>query len=330
MDGNLDEAPMADVSLGLAIPVIDLAHPRAALVAQIARACREWGFFQIVGHGVDPALMAAADAEARAFFAAPKAEKRALLRDKDNPWGFYDRELTKNTRDKKEVFDIGPDAAGIETPDAVFAGATRWPAWRAPFAPTLRAYFAACEGVSGALVDLIGEGLDAREVLIEACKPAHTSFLRLNYYPVADPLRGEAGDEAGLGVHHHTDAGFLTVLKQDEVSGLQVYRDGFWHSVEPLDGAFVINIGDMVQVWSNDLYPAPIHRVLAMQRADRISLPFFHNPAYRAVVEPLASQIRADRPARYRPILWGDFRRARADGDFADYGAEIQIRDYRI
>jgi isopenicillin N synthase-like dioxygenase len=86
----------------------------------------------------------------------------------------------------------------------------------------------------------------------------------------------------------------------------------------------------MMQVWSNDLYAAPVHRVLAMDSVARISLPHFCNPAYEAMIAPLDSVVGPGRPARYRPIPWGEFRRRRADGDFADYGAEVQISDYRL
>jgi isopenicillin N synthase-like dioxygenase len=181
------------------------------------------------------------------------------------------------------------------------------------------------------LTRLVSEGLGAAASGLDAAFGAeHTSFLRLNFYPVEDPLAGEAADAADLGIHHHTDAGGLTVLLQDNVLGLQVYRDGLWHSVQPLAGAFVINIGDMVQVWSNDRYRAPVHRVLAMDRAERRSLPFFYNPAYSTMVAPLAAVVDAARPARYAPFSWGEFRRRRADGDFADYGTEVQISDYRL
>jgi isopenicillin N synthase-like dioxygenase len=177
---------------------------------------------------------------------------------------------------------------------------------------------------------LVFESLGSQASVRDAFGDSHTSFLRLNYYPVEDPLAGEAGDPADLGIHHHTDAGAVTVLLQDEVSGLQVYRDGLWHGVRPLAGALVINIGDMVQVWSNDRYRAPVHRVLAMERALRHSLPFFFNPSYRTVVAPLETLVDAARPALYTPISWAEFRRRRADGDFANYGAEVQISDYRL
>ena len=98
----------------------------------------------------------------------------------------------------------------------------------------------------------------------------------------------------------------------------------------PIDGAFVINTGDMMQVWSNDEYRAPIHRVLAMEHRDRFSVPFFFNPRADARVEPLPTVISSERPARYRSIDWADFRTRRTDGDYADYGTEVQIAQFRI
>jgi isopenicillin N synthase-like dioxygenase len=150
---------------------------------------------------------------------------------------------------------------------------------------------------------------------------------------VKDPLAEsamEAVAEADLGIHHHTDAGALTVLMQDDVGGLQVYRDGYWHNVTPVKGAMVINTGDMMQVWSNDEYQAAIHRVLAMSARDRYSLPFFFNPAADARVSPLPSVTSQQNPARYSTVEWGRFRGKRSDGDFADYGTEVQISQFRV
>ncbi|MDX1508420.1 MAG: 2OG-Fe(II) oxygenase family protein, partial [Woeseiaceae bacterium] len=165
-------------------------------------------------------------------------------------------------------------------------------------------------------------------------EPDHTGFVRLNYYPVADPMANRDDvdhlDVADMGVHHHTDAGALTVLLQDDVGGLQVYNNEHWHNVTPLPGAFVINTGDMMQVWSNDYYQAAIHRVLAMQDRDRYSIPFFYNPRADARIEPLPPVVSDERPARYRSIDWSDFRARRTDGDYADYGPEVQIAQYRI
>ncbi len=307
------------------VPMIDLKGDEPRVVREIAAACAAWGFFQIIGHGLDPEMTREATREARNFFARPKADKRALSRTAANPWGYYDRELTKNLRDKKEIFDIGPDADGAEGGDDLWFARTPWPSDGDRFRATMRAYAGACEDLSRRLLGLICLGLGAgRAELDAAFAPASSSFLRLNHYPVGDPLADipcEAAPGADLGIHHHTDAGALTILLQDEVEGLQVWREGGWRTVAPTPGALVVNIGDMIQVWSN---------VLAMHSIERLSLPLFYNPAYEAVVTPLGVCVNFDRPARYRSIGWGEFRRRRADGDFADYGAEVQISDYAV
>ena len=86
----------------------------------------------------------------------------------------------------------------------------------------------------------------------------------------------------------------------------------------------------MMQVWSNDIYRAAIHRVLAMEERERYSIPFFFNPAADCRVSPLPSVVSEARPALYRAIGWREFRGLRTDGDYADYGTEVQISQYRV
>lgn len=309
------------------IPVIDIAAlETAAARGAIDRACREWGFFQVVNHGIDAALGAELDRQMRAFFAQPSAIKHAINRTGDNPWGFFDNELTKNTRDWKEIYDYGP-------PDGVMQ--PQWPQNLAGFETAIRAYYDACEQLAFRLVGAISRNLGMPAAALAAdFRPVHTSFLRLNYYPVCPtPARpdGLATPMSGhLGINHHTDAGALTLLLQDDQPGLEVYRDGGWYLVEPRRDALVINIGDIVQVWSNDKYRAALHRVTASAQAERFSAPFFFNPAYSAEYAPLPTTIDGTHPARYRPIRWGDFRAGRAAGDYADLGKEVQISDYAI
>lgn len=337
---NPDLAPVASGDdVRQSVPVIELGGPEgmrdpttvARVAGAIGDACRDWGFFQIVDHGVGAEHIERVWRAVAAFFAQPRAAKRALSRSGDNPWGYFDRELTKNQRDKKEIFDIGPELeAGAVSADP-FSGATPWPEALPEFRAAMRSHFAVCEHLSQTMLEAICVSLDLpKDRLSSSFAPRHTSFLRLNHYPVDDPLSDlpEAKrSEADLGIHHHSDAGAVTVLLQDEVGGLQVFKDGSWHVVQPVDGAFVINIGDMVQVWSNDRYRAALHRVAAMDRVERNSLPFFYNPSYDAQVLPFA---RAGEPERYSAIDWGEFRRLRADGDFADVGREVQISDYAI
>jgi isopenicillin N synthase-like dioxygenase len=101
-----------------------------------------------------------------------------------------------------------------------------------------------------------------------------------------------------------------------------------WHLVEPRRDALVVNIGDIVQVWSNDQYTAALHRGLVSADAERFSAPFFFNPAYSTQYAPLPSTVDARHPPRYRPIHWGEFRARRAAGDYADHGEYHLISHY--
>jgi len=338
LQGNLDQYPVAaSGDLVEQVPIIDVSavvrdstsNEARGAVDQIAAACREWGFFQVINHNVSPRSISSTWRETEAFFAQPVETKESSMRTRENPWGYYNNELTKNQRDKKEVFDYTNDGV-----DPIYAAENRWPDNNPDFRKTLCAYRDAVTSLSLSLLEAFCVGLDLPpDYLRQDFVNNHTGFIRLNFYPVKDPL-AESNVEhlpvADLGVHHHTDAGALTVLLQDDTGGLQVFRDGYWHNVPPVAGAFVINTGDMMQVWSNDNYQAAMHRVLAMKSKDRYSIPFFFNPSATTVVSPLPTVVTRDRPARYREISWAEFRGRRTDGDYADYGPEVQIAQYRI
>lgn len=310
------------------IPVIDIGrlHDPDTL-GRLDLACREWGFFQVVNHGIDMAVIRDLHREMQRFFSRPLAEKRAITRTAENPWGFYERELTKNTRDWKQIFDYGPAGRGQLRP--------QWPARQPSLRPAVQAYYRACEPLAYRLLSAVSANLGMpADYLGRSFGAAHSSFLRLNYYPVcpqpAHPEGLQVPEQGHLGINHHTDAGALTLLLQDEQPGLEVYRNGHWHLVEPRADALVINIGDIVQVWSNDRYVAALHRVIVNSDKARYSAPFFFNPAYSAHYAPLPTTIDRHHPPRYRSINWGEFRALRAAGDYADHGEEVQISHYRL
>ncbi len=334
---DLDKFPVSNDKRTLGdVPVIDiteLAHPLnqkqyQICVQSIAQACKDWGFFQIVNHGIQDTLLEKVWSQTRQFFHQPEDFKSSLLRTRENPWGYYNNELTKNQRDKKEVFDY--TTPGI---DPIYHASNRWPDTQDDFRETMIQYLEACTRVSLDLLKAFCSGLGLPpEFLHPHFAHNHTGFIRLNYYPVKDPLEASSVDHlevADLGVHHHTDAGALTLLLQDEVGGLQVFREGQWHNISPVAGAIVVNTGDMMQIWSNDTYQAAIHRVLAMQSRDRYSVPFFFNPSSSCIIEPLSTTITHNCPGRYRPVEWKQFRGQRTDGDYADYGTEVQIDQFR-
>lgn len=303
------------------IPVIDIHElDSPATLALLDTACREWGFFQVIHHGIPAAAIRQVFAVANAFFASPDALKRRIERTRDNPWGYYNQELTKNVVDWKEIYDFGPaDGAALRP---------QWPQRVAGFRQAIQDYYRHSERLAFRLLAAISTNLGMSPgYLSQGFGPDHTSFLRLNHYPV-NPLSTQGAKNGRLGVGPHTDAGALTLLLQDAQPGLQVQRHGQWHTIGPRPDAIVVNIGDMVQVWSNDQYFAAQHRVLTNPDKPRFSVPFFLNPGYGTNYAPLATMVSAAQPARYREINWGEFRTRRMSGDYADYGEEVQIEQY--
>jgi isopenicillin N synthase-like dioxygenase len=169
-------------------------------------------------------------------------------------------------------------------------------------------------------------GNDENGVRTRGHRDNNSSAMRLNHYPVAPE------PEQTMGVYHHTDPGALTVLYQDEsVSSLQVFHRGTqeWHAVPPLKDTFVINIGDMLQVWSNDKYGAPMHRVLANATKSRYSSPFFYNPAFDANIHPVL--VDANDKPKYKELNWREYIFGKVKGNFTDLGEEdLHISQYRI
>lgn len=317
-------------------------------IAALQAALTEWGFFYIANHGVTPELMDKFQHSMKAFFALPKDLKSTIRRDAANPLGYFDDELTKNKKDWKEVFDFSgryEDLPGDREEQRSKVYQNRWLDEQVVpgFKETLTQYYFHMEHVARRLLMLIavslGEqvtffdqffhsktGNDENGVRTRGHRDNNSSAMRLNHYPVAPE------PEQTMGVYHHTDPGALTVLYQDEsVSSLQVFHRGTqeWHAVPPLKDTFVINIGDMLQVWSNDKYGAPMHRVLANATKSRYSSPFFYNPAFDANIHPVL--VDANDKPKYKELNWREYIFGKVKGNFTDLGEEdLHISQYRI
>ncbi|MFI6037661.1 isopenicillin N synthase family dioxygenase [Streptomyces sp. NPDC051315] len=280
------------------LPIIDLSaadrgpRARALLHAQLHSAAHDVGFFQLVGHGVSDEETHALLTAMRRFFALPEAERLAIDNVNSPHFRGYTRtgdERTGGRRDWRDQLDIGAERpARIPGPGEPaywwLEGPNQWPGGL----PELRvAALRWIERLSGVAEKLLHELLASIGAPADFYDPvfgerAHP-HLKLVRYP------GSAGDGAGQGVGAHKDYGFLTLLLQDAVGGLQVQReDGLFHDVPPVPGAFVVNLGELLEVATDGYLVATNHRVVSPPSAvERFSVPFFYNPRLDARIEPL-------------------------------------------
>ena len=182
-------------------------------------------------------------------------------------------------------------------------------------------YFREMERLSELVGGIMALGMGAdRDYFKRAMNHHHTSHLRLNWYPELEDVN------SALGVGPHTDAGFLTVLAQDEqVHTLEVKDRSTekWVPVIPVKGAYTINTGDLCVLFSNGLYHAPEHRVLGSAR-ERFSAPYFYNPSYETEIAPVPTLLSTEEPSKFWPMQWGYFRAMRVMGNFGDFGEYVK------
>ena len=281
-----------------ALPVIDITHlassdpaARRQVAEAIRAACLDKGFFYVVGHGVQEALIAAAFAETRGFFSQPEAVKAEVDKALSACNRGYERLRGQTLEpgappDLKEGFYIGvelpPDDPRVAA-SRFNRGPNQWPAAPEGFRPAMEAYFQALLALGERLMRGLALSLDLAEDHFEAYCRNPLATLRLLHYPPHPP--DAAADEKGAGAH--TDFGGLTLLMQDDRGGLQVWDadTGGWIHAPPLPGAYLVNLGDLITRWTNGRYRSTLHRVVNSSGADRYSIPFFHvgNPDHEVV-----------------------------------------------
>ena len=315
------------------VRVVDLTPLRentdpSRVAGDIARACRECGFFYSVGHGVDEALQARLDAAARRFFARPAAEKMAIAMARGGrAWRGYfpvGGELTSGKPDLKEGLyfgrELGPDDPRVQA-GLPLHGANLFPDDMPDLRDAVLAYLDAMTALGHTLMAAIALSLGLpRGYFADRYTADPLVLFRIFSYP---PDHGvEAADARGTaprwGVGEHTDYGLLTILKQDDAGGLEVKSRTGWVPAPPLQGSFVCNIGDMLDRMTGGHYRSTPHRVRNLARRARLSFPFFFDPAFDARIQPIempdAAVIASDREERWDHASVHEF-----SGTYGDY-----------
>jgi isopenicillin N synthase-like dioxygenase len=286
----MSTSPTAD-----ALPIVDIASASRGdadfdrVAASLDRACAEFGFFYVTGHGVDPKLSAALESLAQRFFSLPVEEKLAIAMTRGGrAWRGYfppGGELTSGRPDRKEGIYFGTEL-GADDP-RVAAGLPLHGMNLYPSLPEFREmllnYLEAVTALGQRLLTLIAHGLGLpREHFLERYTRDPTVLFRIFNYPPTD-----AAEDFGVGAH--TDYGLLTLLRQDEVGGLEVWHRDHWLSASPVPDSFVCNVGDMLERLTAGRYVSALHRVRNVTARNRISMPLFLDPGFEAVLEPIAA-----------------------------------------
>ncbi|MFQ6549469.1 isopenicillin N synthase family dioxygenase [Aestuariibius sp. 2305UL40-4] len=294
------------------IPVIDWSRYGAApdvVAAEIGLAFRETGFATLVGHGVPEEVMAAAYDAADGFFALPAAEKARIAIDITNRgWAATGTERLDETSgevDAKEAFNVGwdlppndPRIIGGEP----FRAVNRWPDLQG-FRDAALGYFDAAHRLGVSVQSAIARDLALPPDYFDGHFDAPMATLRFLKYPAGD---------GGIGAGAHSDYGSITLLSTDGEAGLQVLgKDGEWLDVPFQPGALIVNIGDCLMRWSNDLYVSTKHRVLRPKRVRR-SIAFFLDPNPDSVISALPGT----GAAKYPPISAAEYLRSRLDATY--------------
>jgi len=314
----------------LEVPVIDIsrfvpgtAEEKRAIAQQVDRACRDIGFLIIAGHGIDPGLIARMRDVSQRFFDLPLSEKRKLARpDVDVARGYIgledesvarSRDANAMAGDLNESLMIGP----VDVPDPAYAHAPAagrhfapniWPERPADLRPVWTEYYRAMGGLACTLMRIFALALGLDEHYFDDKIDRHISRLRLRDYPA----QSEAPKPGQIRAGAHSDYGSLTILcTEDKPGGLQVCNaEGAWVDVPIVPGTFIINIGDLMERWTNDRWVSTLHRVVnppadAGSAARRQSIVFFHNPNYDARIECLPNCKADGEPAKYEPTTSG-------------------------
>jgi len=313
------------------IPVIDISplvgpqdNPKSLrkTAKEIENACKNIGFFYVKNHQIPQNHLDAVILVMQEFFNLPEEEKMKIHIGNSDVFRGYTplgKELTNAKYDWHECVDFGLDLEPNH-PEVIagnqLLGPNQWPENQPNFRKALERHWdlmillgrRITEGLAMSL------GFDKKKFARFMCK-SH-SFMRISNYP---PYGKDQEENVGDGIGAHIDYGFLTILLQDNIGGLEVKNaDNEWVSAPMIPGTFLINIGHMIQRWTNDYYKATVHRVIPPKHETRCSLPFFFEPNFDAIVVPLDTFCSKNNPPRYKPFHFGNYLESKFTTSYSD------------
>ncbi|KAF9607126.1 hypothetical protein IFM89_032242 [Coptis chinensis] len=298
---ELEHDDVVPTDNSLEIPVIDLSRLldqqyACDELAKLHSACLDWGFFQLINHGVREEVIEKMKVDTEDFFRLPLKEKKAYSQLPDGMEG-YGQAFVTSEEQKLDWADLH----FIITKPVQERKMRFWPTNPTSFRETMEKYSTELQKVAMCLTGMMAKNLGLESDLL--MKPFENCIqsVRLNYYPPCPHAKKV------LGLTPHSDATGLTLLVQvNEVNGLHIKKDEKWVPIKPILGAFIVNIGDAIEIMSNGIYKSIEHRAVINTDKERLSIAAFHDPEYGTKIGPLPDLVK-ENGAKYKSIDYEDY-----------------------
>ncbi|KAF3975235.1 hypothetical protein CMV_001507 [Castanea mollissima] len=295
------------------LPLINLSQlnleqlGRDKCIKEIAQAARQWGFFQVVNHGVPQEILNNLQYEQKMVFHLPfekKAEEKFLnLSTNSYRWGNPEATSLKQVPWSETLHISLADISRMDKRNSLRS--------------TIDAFGTTASTLAQRLAEILAQSLGIESNFFRENCPPKSSYIRMNRYPKC-PLASKV-----FGLVPHSDSNLLTILYQDQVGGLQLMNDRRWFKVKPNPKALIINIGDLFQALSNDAFKSIKHRVVSPQGVERFSAAYFYCPSNDAVIQSYTE------PAMYRPFTLIEYRQ-QIQKDVQDTGDKIGLSRFLL
>ncbi|XP_050374022.1 protein SRG1-like [Argentina anserina] len=268
-------------------------------ISQLATACKDWGFFQVVNHGIDLSLLESIEKVAQDFFMLPLAEKQKYPMAPGTIQGGYGQAFVFSEDQKLDwcnTFVLGLEPKFLRCP-------MLWPTNPEKFSETVEIYSKEVRKLCQNLLKYIAMSLGLEGEIFEKMFGEAVQAIRMNYYPPC------SRPDLVLGLSPHSDGSALTVLQQGKNNsvGLQILKDDQWVPVQPIPNALVIIIGDTIEVLTNGIYKSVEHRAVTHKVKDRLSIVTYYAPSLEVEVGPVQELLDENTPCKYRRYNHGEY-----------------------
>ncbi|KAI5437388.1 hypothetical protein KIW84_023483 [Lathyrus oleraceus] len=300
---NQDPIVVSNTSSLQQVPLIDLSKLLSEdelEVEKLDHACKEWGFFQLINHGVNPSIVENVKIGVQEFLSLPAEEKKRFWQTPDDLEGFGQLFVVSENQKLEwaDLFFMATLPSSARNPRL-------FPNIPQPFRDDLETYCLELKKVCITIIEHMEKALKVEpNEMLELFENINQS-MRMNLYPPCPQ------PENVIGLNPHSDAEALTILLQaNDIEGLQIRKDGQWISITPLTNAFVVNVGDILEIMTNGIYRSIEHRATVNSKKERISIAAFHRPQMSKVIGPTPSLVTSEKPALFKTITMEDYYKA--------------------